>query len=335
MNRSMLGKIRRTPPQLPAAEMALACEGFTAAFRDLPSSLSEAASTCLEMILPPHWALEWSLPYWLGKTFKLSNETTRHLVLSNVFGLAYIRRQDVFIDGDASPHAGPAPLLSTILYHRWLQEYIGLLGGNSQFWSCFDRYLIQWAKATLEGNTAPVHGFGTYTEEEFLRLAHRGAPLKVCCAATALLSGREDLIHALEMTLDYLLIAAVLVDHAQDWADDLATGRYNAFIAYASPWPQTPDQQEANRMMVLEELYIGRQARPYFGVVRRYLHQAARLARPLGCVGLNQYLHWLDVQAAAYGRRFSAVTQARLHRITQGLLRVSPAQTPSTHSEKE
>ncbi len=302
------------PPVLPAVEMQAARDGYLAAFSAAPPRLADAAAAWLETIQPPQWALEWSLPFWLGESFCLPSEVTRHLVLSNVVGLAYIRLQDVLADGETLPFQPTlAPLLSTLLYQRWMQEYIDLFGGNQRFWARFNQYLAEWLEATAASNEMPEHGFRDYGPDDFLRLAHRGAPLKVCAAGACLLAGREDLLPALADAIDHVLVGAVLLDHAQDWSDDLAAGRYNAFVAYASPLPQTPECGEANERRVQREICLHKAGRPYFRVARDHVRLARRLARPADCRDLDRYLAWLDEQAATCSERLASSAAALLN----------------------
>jgi len=304
----------QAPPVLPGAEMLAARESYLAAFCAAPPRLADAALAWLETIRPPQWALEWSLPFWLGESFHLPSEVTRRLVLSNVVGLAYIRLQDVLADGEALPiQPALAPLLSSLLYQRWLQEYIDLFGGERRFWACFNQYLAEWLAATTTSNDMPEPSFRGYGPDDFLGLAHRGAPQKVCVAGACLLAGREDLLPALADAIDHLLVGAVLLDHAQDWADDLAAGRYNAFVAYASPLPQTPECREANERRVQQEICLHKAGRPYFRVARDHLRIARKRAKPANCPDLDRYLAWLDRQAAACSERLASSAAALLN----------------------
>ena len=304
----------KVPPVLPAVDMQAARDGYLAAFAVAPPQLTEAAVAWLETIRPPQWALEWSLPFWLGESFRLPNEVTRGLVLANVVGLAYIRLQDAIVDGEILPiQPALAPLLSTLLYQRWMQEYLGIFGGEQRFWARFNQYLAEWLEATVVSNNMPERGFRDYAPDDFLRLAHRGAPLKVCAAGACLLAEREDLLPALADAIDHLLVSAVLLDHTQDWSDDLAAGRYNAFVAYASPLLQTPENLEKNTRTVQQEVCLSDAARPYFQVARGHLQTARTSAEPADCPDFDHYLAWLDEQAAACSERLVSSAAALLN----------------------
>jgi hypothetical protein len=305
---------------LPAVEILAARAGYLAAFGGAPSRLADAAGAWLETIRPPQWTLEWSLPFWLGAAFRLPSETTRRLVLSNVLGLAYIRLQDALIDRETLEiQPALAPLLSTLLYQRWIQAYIDLFGGDQRFWASLTRYLSEWLEATASSNEMPGHAFHDYGADDFLRLAHRGAPLKVCAAGACLLAGRDDALPALADAIDHLLVGAVLLDHAQDWSDDLVAGRYNAFVAYASPLPQNSEFQDTNTRTVQQEICLGEAARPYFQVAHDHLRTARRLAEPINCPDLQRYLVWLDAQLAACSERLASSAAALLDDAVQRL----------------
>ncbi|MCU0501933.1 MAG: hypothetical protein MUC51_09235 [Anaerolineae bacterium] len=303
-----------TPPVLPMVEQRVARECYLAACSAAPPCLADAAGAWLETIQPPRWALEWSLPFWLGESLGLPSKVTRRLVLSNVVGLAYVRLQDAWADGEILPFRPTvAPLLATLLYRRWMQEYIDLFGSEQKFWAPFDQYLTEWLAATASSNDMPEHSFRDYGPDDFLRLAQRGAPLKVCVAGACVLAGREDLLAALTDAIDHLLVSAVLLDHAQDWSDDLAAGRYNAFVAYASPLPQTPEYRQINERSIQQEICLHKAGRPYFRVARDHLRIARKRARPANCPDLQRYLSWLDQQAATCGERLAGNAAALLN----------------------
>lgn len=292
-----------------------------AALERFPPPLADAGRRVLDRICSPNWTLEWYLPRWLGYAFGLQPEVSHALVLSNVFGLAYIRLQDDLMDGEVDQTSWKTTtLLASVFYHQAILLYTQFFDTKSPFWDYLEQFMAQWRRATLSSNEPPTTDFRSFEEEDFLRLAERGAPLKICCVGACLLAGREELIPTLTSAVDHLLVGAVLFDHARDWADDLAAGRYNTFVAYATSQPQVRHQREANRLSVLEEIYLGDAARPYFDLIRKHIRVAMEKARAVDCPDLNQYLLLFEGQVITYGERLADEARARLRAAAEQLL---------------
>lgn len=282
------------------------------------------AESLLARISPPNWALEWSLPGWLGDAMQLSMDKSREVTLGNLFGLAYVRLHDDLNDERfVHEERVEALALATLLYQRWLAVYIRLFGDDAQFWSCFERYLDQWLRASLESSQTLSIPFDRYDETHFLALGHRGALIKVCAAATCRLTGREELLPQLEHCLDQLMIGAVLLDHAADWQEDLEAMRPNVFVASISPLPQTDAYAAANRTAVLRELSIGRGARSYFAVIDSRLSTAQITAETIGMPALANDCAWLRQHAASYRRGVTTAARRKLSEISAELLGAS------------
>jgi hypothetical protein len=314
------------PSRLPELlELAVKSQ-FGAALAGEPAALAELGRRLLDRISPPNWTLEWSLPGWLGDALELAAPAVADLTLANVLGLAYIKLQDDLIDDEVAEGDRPvALLLSTVLHRKWPLVYTGLLSGDSPFWGFFEKYMAQWVAATFWSRRALSKAFRDYDEVDLRGLGERGAPLKICAAASCLLAQREGLIPQLEPVLDHLLTGAVLLDHALDWSDDLAAGRYNAFVAYASALPQVPAHEAANRLAVAEELLVGKAARPYFNVIRRQFQAAIDGSRATGTTAFTDYLIWLRSQADGYGRRLAQGGRVQLHAGADRILQPAPA----------
>lgn len=311
-------------PRLSELQVTATKARFCAAVGAGTSELANLGRQVLDRISPPNWTLEWSLPGWLGDALELPATPTADLTLSNVYGLAYVRLQDDLADDEiAEEDRRVVLLLSTVLYQKWLQMYVGLFAGESSFWSFFERYMGLWVAATLDSHRSPTVAFQDYDDGDLRRLGDRGAPLKICAAGACLLAEREGLIPQLESALDHLLIGAVLLDHAQDWAGDLAAHRPSTFVAYASSLPQTPEYTEANRQLVWKELMVGREAQPYFALLRRHLQAAVDEARAAGVNALADYAVWLRRQANAYRRRLADDARSQLHDLAERSYEIS------------
>ena len=309
-------------PRLPEGEIEYAGARFCAGLQSVAPALVPHGRRLLARIATPNWTLEWGLPRWLGDAFDLPPDVSAGLVLANAYGLAFVRLVDDLADGE---NAGLEPaetvLLAGAMHSLWIGQVREVVGRAGQepagrgsaawFWRDFDRYRTQWVQVLLD-ERLPSVPFCAYTEADFRRLAARAAPLKVCCAASCLLAGREDDLPALEDAIDQLLVGAVLLDHALDWPEDLAQGRANAFVAYASSLPQTAENRDANRRRVLEAILLGRGARPYFARIGDRLRAARDAAGVLPCAGLAGFLGWLDRETAAYADRLRGEANARL-----------------------
>ena len=124
----------------------------------------------------------------------------------------------------------------------------------------------------IESSTRlPEKPFSAYSEADFLLLGHRGAPNRPVPPLHAFWQTGTRSLPELEAALDALMIGAVLLDHAADWRRYLRVGRPNAFVAYASPLPQTAELQGANRVAVLALLAADDGGRPYFALIADHL----------------------------------------------------------------
>jgi len=295
---------------------------FCAGLQRVAPALVPHGRRLLARIATPNWTLEWGLPRWLGDAFGLPPDGSAGLVLANVYGLAFVRLVDGLADGEgAGFEPAEAVLLAGAMHGLWVGQLREIVGGageepagrgsTARFWRHCDETRTQWLQVLLDDRLPPVP-FRAYTEADYRRLAARGAPLKVCCAAACLLAGREHDLPVLVDAIDQLLVGAVLLDHALDWPEDLAAGRSNAFVAYASDLPQTAEHRDANRRRVLEAILLGHGARLYFTRIGGRLRAARRTAGALPCEGLASFAGWLDRQTAAYAARLRGEADARL-----------------------
>ena len=279
-------------------------ERLRALDRTWSQPLPAVAERLLERIAPPSWTLEWLLPRWIGAPLGLDETTTIDLMLANVLGLGYVRLQDDLADGGVEKAALPATVcLSALLYQEWMALYRRLLAASSPVWTYCARYQSQWIEATLYSNQQPEAAFAADNDNDLLRLAARGAPLKICCAGVCLLADHEEKIVPLTSAIDYLLAGMVLVDHAADWMDDLAAGRYNAFVHSISSHAQTPEHQEINRRRVMEEIFLGDAGRPYLELARRSVQRAIRLATTFSVTCAGSRGRWSPRERAWPTRR--------------------------------
>lgn len=265
----------------------------------LPAVLEIPGRKLLGKISSPGWTLECYLPLWLAHTSGLPSSVARSLALANVYGLSSILLQDDLDDGDVGlADRNTAMHLAMLFYHQALRQYLHLFVSDSPFWLSLDEFILRWQRAATTSNLPLSRSFESLTDADFLALAERGAPLKICCVAASLLAQREEYIPALTAIVDDLMVGSILVDHACDWREDLAAGRHNLFVAYASPRMQSPELRELNRRAVLEEFYLGRGGRPYFKVAQAYARRATEGAGKAGYPVLTDYCRGFEAQIA-------------------------------------
>lgn len=253
---------------------------------------------------PRQWALEWNLPLWLGNQFGVAPDVVRQIVLSNVLGLAYVRLADDVADGDVAPVDLPgAGELCDFLLTAAVEPYRHLLPPASPFWPRLDEWLSAWRSVTLEQDADPA--------PRRAGLARRGAPLKIPALALCLLGDQLAAFAEIERCLDETLSAEVLYDHFCDWREDLAAGRWNAFVGRFGSGAQHPQNRAANQASVLAAHLSSGATQRYFADIHDRLASATGRARALGIAGLADFLAQLtvrlDEQSALLERRYSAL----------------------------
>jgi hypothetical protein len=257
--------------------------------------LENLAHETLATISRPNWGLEWGLSRWVGKAMGLSPEEVESLVLANIYMLAFGRILDDVVDGEQHPAdcgSGHSAMMMAALHHLWLSQYAIVLADagprDRAFWSYFRQYMSEWLGVLMQ-DTHPAHTFPCYERADWEWLAWQGAPLKICCAAACILSNREGAIPPLVAAVDDIMIAVEMLDATFDWVGDLEAGRYNCFVAYCSDLPQTQEHIDGNRRAVLEEIHLGKAAKPFFDLMCGRLAEAAGVAAKVPCPGLTDF----------------------------------------------
>lgn len=280
---------------------------FVADFVEVAPNSTATSSYLFDRISTPNWALEWGLPYWLGKSLGLSTETTWEFLLSTLYLLAFARVADDLADGESTD--GTEQYLSIMLYHLCVLQYSRLLNNDGdwadtanpasstssaqarlRFWGYFADYMTEWLHTTFSGQVKLECCLDTHQSEDLLSLARRGAFLKICCAAACCLVGEENKIQPLTHVLEEVLVGVVMLDDEFDWAADLEAGRPNAFVAHCSSLPQIPPNVPALRSAVLRSIYLSNQADLYFDLILQRMAVAKVSAHAVACSGLVDFI---------------------------------------------
>jgi hypothetical protein len=248
------------------------------------------AMRVLDRLEPARWELEWHLPWWLGHDMGLDPAVSRELVLSNVLGLASIRLRDDLLDGDLDEYDSSAALaLSGALYEAAIETYRAHFPTGSDLWPEIALRMTEWRTATGD-NAAPPGADAEDSQAVARHLARRGAPLRISAFAVCLLAARTDVYPRLGRCLDHALAAMVLFDHLCDWQDDLAAGRWNAFVARTTSSAQTSEHLARNRAAVAAAMMARDAVATHFGRINVELAEARSFAAQADLPGLATHL---------------------------------------------
>lgn len=318
-------------PQLPPYDVAWLLAQCRMALGAVSPELAALGDRLLAGHSPEQWPVEWHLPWWLARDLRLPDEVWRDLTVCNLLGLGYVRLQDHLAEQTTADGltAGRQAVLAGAFYEAALAGLSTLFAGMPAFWQRRRTSMAQWLAALAE-DAVPLHGPGDgWPEQDVLRLGARGAPLKITAAGACLLAGRPEAIPSLESALDHLLTAQVLLDHLDDWRDDVQAGRFNVFVAYAANGSQSLASEDRAAAMgsVLALLMTGDPA-GYLGHIQRHAARARALAAALPCAGLADFIAALQVEAQAGYDAVISAARSQLAGAVAGVLTPQLGKSP-------
>lgn len=229
-------------------------EEASAQLQTLPEELKEQALALLGKCHPlnrkdnegPNM-ISYLLPYWVGETLGSPIELCRELAVGNLYGMVSFFLLDDVMDEQREVRRSLA--LSTLLNQRFLEAYQRCFSGDSHLWSCYNRYLAEWADAMYREADEPMD------PRDPGRLARKAAPVKLCAAALLLQAGRGQEIGAMETAIDLALAVLQLADDWTDWLEDLPTASCNAFLVLLQENLQLEAGEVLDESMVKRSIY--------------------------------------------------------------------------------
>jgi hypothetical protein len=239
------------------------------------------AADTVRKLVPPAWALEWYLPWWIGQAFAVDRPVIDELVRSNILGLLSVRLEDDIVDGDIAPVDAPvARRVAMAAYQGALGVYRARLKTDARFWAFLDRSMKAW-RAGSNGPDA----------------SSRGAPLKIAAYASCLLADRPAAWPALDRCLDHVLAAFVRYDQFCDWEADVGAGRWNAFVctvtlgeAAGTPPTQPAQDPQRVRTAVRAAMLTTSVVDAWFELIDADATLARTAARDAGVVALAEHV---------------------------------------------
>jgi hypothetical protein len=268
---------------------------------ELDPELDGLARRHLARLTPERWTIEWHLPWWLGRRFGLDQRLAEALVRSNVLGMLSVRLEDDLEDGEVPTHEIRATgRLARLAFDEAVSLYRPSFPGDSPVWAYLEHSMTDWRA-------------GAATTD----LAARGAPMKIGGYASCLIADRLDLWPALERSLDRAVTALVLYDQFADWEDDLAAGRWNAFVAMSLDSDRDPAGRDRNRATVLAAMLTSPVVLEHFDAVVHEANEAAKLAAALGVTELSEFLTTWAADVSEQGASVDAHYRAAADQATR------------------
>ncbi len=262
-----------------------------------------------------HWLLKdnsgrnsiaYLLPFWLEQALALDHHTCRLIAVGNTFWLLYFFVQDEVMDASPGECHGHLLPLGNLLLLDALGPYRSSLSSSSPFWPLMRRYIAEWAESVSWEREEHWGQAREFAQGDLLRLARKAAPLKIPCAALALLAGREEAIGPLEEMMDNVLVVFQLADDLRDWRDDLARGIYTYFLTRVManrgirpPAPLTEEEVE-------KSLFVGTVLDEAADLMAQYTRRAMESISALQAPYLRAYLAYLHQECLRSKEGFQA-----------------------------
>ena len=134
--------------------------------------------------------------------------------------------------------------------------------------------------------------------------------MKISAFAVCLLTERQDRFALINECLDHALEAMVRYDHLVDWRDDLAAGRWNAFVAACTKRGKDACASASEvQLAMLTTDVIG----AYFAEILDEFSRAAMLAAGAGVHGLADHLTQtavhIDEEGVGLAKRYREISE--------------------------
>lgn len=192
------------------------------------------------------------LPYWMRETTGGSEALCRDLAVGNLFMMLHYFVLDDAMDGQEgrSPQGLRKSLaLGQLLYGMYRQRYTRHFPHDSSLWTYERAYEEQWAIVVgSEGREA-------VDPRDIARLAGKAALVKLCATGLLLESGKAASIREAEQAIDLALAILQLSDDLEDWREDLADEKRNAFLTLVRSKLALPGSELLTEPLVKRAIY--------------------------------------------------------------------------------
>lgn len=209
-------------------------------------------------------------PFWLQETFGLDRKICRRISLANTFGLLYFYVQDEVMDSKAGEYTGGLLPLANMFLVDFMAQYRSLFSSDARLWQISQPYMQQWAYSVFHERKEHWGKATPYIEDDLIWIGWKAAPVKMTCAAMAILSGREHLIEPLCQAVDYNQVVFQLLDDWRDWREDLEKGNYTWFLTQVIKEYKLEEAGQLNESHVKRAIFSGSIMQELFSLEKKY-----------------------------------------------------------------
>ncbi len=223
---------------------------------ELPAGLRERGQELLALSDPLRNGgrvnrISYMLPYWMRDQTHSPIELCRDLAVGNIFAMLRYFLLDDAMDGQERGAGGIRATLALgqLLEELFRRRYQLHFPHESMLWSCYRRYVGEWASAVHTEMEQPI------SPNDPGLLARKAAPVKIGASGMLLLAGMPERIPDAEQAVDLALAALQLSDDWDDWQDDLPAPNGNAFLSIVRNRLQLPSGQALDEHAVRTAIY--------------------------------------------------------------------------------
>ena len=253
------------------------------------------------------------MPLWMKEEFGLSKDFCCQLALGNVFGLLYFMSQDELMDGGVNVDKSLLLPLSSLFYNDFTGCYRELFPHPSPFWSCFTKYLQEWAQSVSWEHQEHIGKVKPYTEGDFLLLSRKAAGMKIPFAALCLASGKPELIEQFEDFVDYDQICYQMIDDWRDWKTDLLDQHYTHFLIKVMEYCKIEDPSHITESSIKRAVFNGNVLEEVMNTALAYNQKSLECLRGRSTIKLYEYLEMIRAEVHRIIVKVQAQKEAALH----------------------
>lgn len=268
----------------------------------------------------------------------LQLEQVRPLALAGQLLASMVGVNDPLLDGQCPAYDTPISVLRTqALLHEALRLLSQLFPPQATFWQHWQRYLSEYAQATLIERTFTTaqKAWGHYTEALAQQIAiSKDGITRSAIAGLAELAHDPSQVETLTLSINHYNIARQMFDDLCDWKDDLRNGMPSLLLARVLAPTISSAELRAGQVASNEvgrAIYYEGHAHYVLGLALQALERAEHQVQPLDMQVWPQLIGELRRRCQALAQDIERIVQSNLRR--HRALPALDLQLPPTQSE--